>query len=103
MTSYISLSIVFLGVGISIILIFQNIKLKKSLIGSFFKRSYNLATLGSIFLLLSFFVEFLEEIGFLGAIAGPIHHIFLLISSLAFFSVAVVFPKETEKILSDKK
>ncbi|RJQ23145.1 hypothetical protein C4565_10975 [Candidatus Parcubacteria bacterium] len=103
MIPYISIFVVFLGIAVSIFIVIQNIKLKRSLIGSFFKKSYNRATFGSIFLLLSFLTELLETLGILGSIAYPIHHIFLVISSVAFFSVAIIFPKETESILSQNK
>lgn len=61
------------------------------------------ALVGCFFLSLSFIAELFEILGYYEGLFDPIHHVFILVSSFAFFSVALIFPKETETALASKK
>jgi len=99
----ISFIVIILGVVIAIALFIKNRQLSRSLTGSFFKKSYSYATLGSAFLALSFAMEALPWVGFDEVLMDTIHHVLMLLSSISFFWVAVEFPKEVDAALSGKK
>jgi hypothetical protein len=100
---YSILAILIIGIATGITLIVINMRARRSLLGSFFKRSYGLATIGCILFTLGFVMEIFRLFGY-DYIALEVAHHALLVLSLVFFTlVGTNFPKEANEVLSEKK
>lgn len=100
MYSILAISIIGIITGITLIVI--NVRARRSLLGSFFKRSYGLATIGCIFFTLGFTTEILRIFVYDYVTLEVIHHIFFVLSIIFFTLVGTNFPKEAGEVLSEK-
>lgn len=98
---YVSFGMLLLGIVVGITLIFINVRIRSSLLGSFFRKSYAFATAGCVAFSLGFLSEliglFFPEINLF-----ILSHAFLLVSIFLFALVGILFPKEASEALSEK-
>lgn len=99
---YISLIVISIGIVTGIALIVINVRTCHSLLGSFFRRSYTLATVGCLFFTLGFAVELFYFFGYDHVIFDIAHHVFLVLSIILFTLVGTNFPKEASEALAEK-
>lgn len=99
---YGTLAILIVGALTGITLIIINIRTRRSLLGSFFKRSYSLATTGCVLFTLGFVVEIFYVLGYDYVVLEIVHHAFLVLSIIFFALVGTNFPKEAGGVLSER-
>ncbi len=88
----------FAGAAIAIIFLFLNVKAKRSLVGSFFKKYYLLMITSSIALFLGFAVDLSTAAG-----SDQLHHLALLLFGTIAIWAAYILPIEAAVYLKDKK
>jgi len=90
------------GAVAGLIFLFLSIKAGRSLVGSFFKRSYSRLAIGAIAFIVSFLFEIAVFYGLNDDIADIIHHILLLVTSIIFIFVSLIFTKEATEYMNSK-
>lgn len=83
--------------------LFLSVKAGRSLIGSFFKRSYNRLAIGAVAFTVSFLFEIVAFYGLNDDVADTIHHILLLATGVIFIFVSLTFTKEATAYMNSKE
>ncbi len=99
---YIVTTVLIIGVVVGITLIGINIRTRRTLLGSFFKRSYGLATIGCLFFTFGFAIQLFSYFEYEGVVFEVVHHTLLLLSIIFFTLVGMNFPKEAGEALAEK-
>ncbi len=92
-----------LGVVIGGILLYFNRKTRMSLVGSFFKRYYDLSMVAIVLLTISFLVEFIPLLGIEKDVAEFMHHSLLIIAGIVFVFTSLALPQEASSYMNSKE
>ncbi|TRZ64342.1 MAG: hypothetical protein D4Q79_01725 [Spirochaetia bacterium] len=91
------------GAVAGLIFIFLSVKAGRSLVGSFFKRSYNRLAIGATAFTVSFLFEIASFFGLNDDVADATHHILLLVTGVIFIFVSLIFTKEATEYMNSKE